>query len=372
MLASNFKLVPEHVHVIRAQAWDAARHFSILGRYPSLLALPDRWSSWIPFGTRAALHAMRTEPFDAMFSTFPISSAHCIGRNVHRKTGLPWIADFRDPMASDTYPEEPPLRQRWARIEAATVRESSAVTVTTPGAANFYRNKFTDLSPERFVVIENGFDPVSFAKAQVPVVESTPRADEPLLLLHSGILYPRERDPAPFFRALRTLRDRGVIKPGSVEVRLRASGFDQDYTVLARELGVLDMVKFAPALPYTEALSEMQRASALLLFQAKECNDQIPAKAYEYLYAGRPILGLADPLGDTGKLLERFGVPGVVSLEDEADITRMLEQVLPQIRERRYPIPPREAVMSVSRRAGAEQLAALLDSAVEKVSARNR
>ena len=110
----------------------------------------------------------------------------------------------------------------------------------------------------------------------------------------------------------------------------------------------------------------MQSASALLLFQAKECNDQIPAKAYEYLYAGRPILGLADREGDTGKLLERFGVPGVVTLEDENAIAQMLERVLPQIRAGRYPIPARDAVMIVSRRAGAQQLGQLLDLSVLK------
>jgi hypothetical protein len=44
----------------------------------------------------------------------------------------------------------------------------------------------------------------------------------------------------------------------------------------------------------------------------------------------------------------------------------MLERALPQIREGRYPIPAREAVMSVSRRAGAQQLAGLFDLSVLK------
>jgi len=36
-------------------------------------------------------------------------------------------------------------------------------------------------------------------------------------------------------------------------------------------------------------------ADALLVMQASNCNAQIPAKIYEYLRAGKPILALTDP-----------------------------------------------------------------------------
>jgi hypothetical protein len=38
--------VSDHVRVARAFALDTARHLSLRGRYPGLLALPDRWISW--------------------------------------------------------------------------------------------------------------------------------------------------------------------------------------------------------------------------------------------------------------------------------------------------------------------------------------
>jgi hypothetical protein len=153
-----------------------------------------------------------------------------------------------------------------------------------------------------------------------------------------------------------------------VRVRLRASGFEEQYRRMAVEMGLLDIVTFAPPLPYGEALREMQQASALLLFQSRVCNEQIPAKAYEYLYAGRPIIGLADPEGDTGRLLLRFGVSGIAPLEDEDSIARMLEACLPQVRRGVYAIPPRASVMAVSRRAGAQQLAGLLNQVVAEAA----
>lgn len=361
----NLRMVPSHVRIVQGQAWDCARHFSILGRYPGFLALPDRWSSWIPFGTVAGRKAIEADRVDAIFSTFPIASAHVIGRNLHRRSNLPWIADFRDPMATQSYPHDPNVRGLWTSIQDDVVREASCITVTTPGAAAFYRRMYPTLSPERVKVIENGFDPEAFPVSD----ESQPARDEKvgrLTLLHSGILYPRERDPAPFFLALKRLKAEGVIAPGELWVMLRASGFEEKYAGMVRDAGLTDIVQFGGSLPYREALLEMQSASALLLFQARLCNEQIPAKAYEYLYARRPILGLTDPQGDTGRLLQRFGVSGVVALEDEDGILQMLRSALPMIRNGTYPVAGLDQVMSVSRRAGAEQLAELLNRAAQR------
>lgn len=360
----HYRLVPDHVEVIRARAWDAARHFAIRGRYPSALARPDRWSSWIPFGTWVGNRALQARRFDAIFSTFPIASAHIIGRNLHSRSGLPWVADFRDPMATLTYPHDEGLRRLWMKIQDSVVHNASRIVTTTPGAAQFYRRMYPDVSPERFVAIENGFDPDAFQKAG----GARPPDLNSMTLLHSGVMYPRERDPRPFFRALRRLLDAGVIARDTLRVRLRASGFEEQYRAMLAEYDLSSVVSLDPATSYTDALREMQEVAGLLLFQAQNCNEQIPAKAYEYLFAGRPILGLTDPEGDTGRLLTRFGVPGVAALEDEEAIVGMLATALPKIRSGEYPLADRRAVMSVSRRAGAEQLAAMLDQVLAKAS----
>ncbi len=69
------------------------------------------------------------------------------------------------------------------------------------------------------------------------------------------------------------------------------------------DLNIEDIVHPLPPLPYREALCDCAEAHALLLFQAASCNHQIPAKAYEYLRLGKPILALTHPSGDTAALL---------------------------------------------------------------------
>ena len=199
--AENLALIPPAVEVVRAAAWDAARHLAILGRYPSFLALPDRWQSWVMFGTIAGLRVMRARRFDGIVSTFPIASAHLIGRTLARRTGTPWIADFRDPMATDTYPHEPGLRRRWNRIQDSVVRESSLVTVTAPGAAAFYRSRYPDIAGDKVEVIENGFDPDNFPTTpdSDPAATERPNTDAPLLLLPAAYSIRASAIPARSF-----------------------------------------------------------------------------------------------------------------------------------------------------------------------------
>ena len=369
-LDTNRNMIPKHVEVVRAPAWDAARHFSVAGRYPDILARPDRWASWIPFAMLAGLRELDRKPYDAVFSTFPIASAHVIGRALSRRRNLPWIADFRDPMATATYPPERTLREQWMRIQTRALEEAARITVTAPGAADFYREMYPHIDPAKLVVIPNGFDPEAFPQTRLAPASRDPSA--PTLLLHSGVMYPRERDPGPFFRALKKLRTDGKINGTTLQVRLRASGSEALFSKMIAEHDIGDIVSLAPSLPYNEALSEMASADALLLFQARVCNQQIPAKAYEYLYIGRPILALADPAGDTGQLMSRFGVQGIAALEDADEIARMLEAQLPRIRAGTYPTAPRDAVMALSREKGAEELARHLDAIAERGGVREQ
>jgi glycosyltransferase involved in cell wall biosynthesis len=363
---ANEHLVPQHVRIVRAPALDTARHLSFRGRYFDFMALPDRWQSWIPGAILHGLATMRTSPADVLFSTFPIASAHVIALALHRLSGTPWVADLRDPMDQITYPANPKVRRAYRWIEERVFREADRVLVTTPGTASLYRERYGQLADEKLVVIANGFDPEAFPsnfrgtsqsrRPQNPVTEA-----DPIVLLHSGLLYPRERDPQPFFRALARLIAEDAATLRNVRVVLRATGYDRMYSDMIREFRLSDVVYLEPALPYDQAIRETLVADALLIFQAQNCDRQIPAKAYECLYAGRPVLGITNPSGDTGALLQSMGVEGVATLEDENAIFELLTDSLPRIRSGVARVPTPESVALLSRMHRTGELANVLD-----------
>jgi len=107
----------------------------------------------------------------------------------------------------------------------------------------------------------------------------------------------------------------------------------------------------------------MVRADALLVLQASNCNDQIPAKLYEYLRAGRPLIALTDPVGDTAGVLRDAGVDAIAPLDSAERIAVQLETLLFELRNGCAKLPAADIVRSASRRNRAEALAGLLDRA---------
>lgn len=352
--------IPERVVVRRAFALDSARHLAVGGRYWGALARPDRWISWRFDAVRQGLQLIRQFRPAALWSSFPIATTHLIGAELQRRSGLPWIADFRDPMAQQGYPADPRIWRDFQRIEALALARARFSTFTTPGAAEDYRRRYPEAG-ERITILENGYDEESFG-------ELLPEETGPLLpgtpvLLHSGIIYPEERDPRQLFAALRQLVDSGRLSRDGLRVRFRAAMHDQLLRQLAREYGVDDMIELCPPIPYREALKEMQRADALLVVQAANCNAQIPAKIYEYLRAGRPILALTDPAGDTAGVVRRASLATIARLDSADDIASTIGRLLEDLHAGRAATPDPAMVASASRRGRTESLAELLERA---------
>jgi glycosyltransferase involved in cell wall biosynthesis len=318
--------VPVGTVVRRAFALDVARHLAIKGRYVDAMARPDRWVSWRFDGVRQGMQMIREFSPQVIWSTYPIATAHLIGAELQRRSGLPWIADFRDPMAQDGYPPDLKTWKSYKLIEEHALARAALSVFTTPSAADQYRHCYPTAAA-RIRLLENGFDEESFAHIDLSETDG-PLAPGAVTLLHSGVVYPSERDPTQLMAALRRLHDAGTIRPGRFRVRFRAPVADALVARLAAENGVSEYVEILPAVPYKTALSEMLRADGLLVMQASNCNAQIPAKLYEYMRAGRPLLCLCDPAGDTAHVLREAGVGAMARLDNPDEIFELLTRFL--------------------------------------------
>lgn len=353
--------VPPDTPVRRAFGLDTARQLSLDGRYAAWMARPDRWMSWRFDAVRQGMKMIREFAPQALWSTYPIATAHVIGARLQRRSRLPWIADFRDPMAQDDYPADPETRRQYREIEHRTLQYARLGIFTTPSARDEYARRYPTFA-DRLALLENGYDEDSFIGEDASVGHA-PLNPGALTLLHSGVVYASERDPTQLFVALGRLKAAGAFAAGTLRLRFRAAVHDELLRNLAYAHGVEDCLEICPPIPYRDALDEMQRADGLLVLQAENCNAQIPAKIYEYLRAGRPLLTLSHPAGDTVAALQGAGVQAHARLDDAADIARLLSAFMADLARgdtRAYLARP-DAVQAASRRGRAKMLAEHLD-----------
>lgn len=356
--------LPEPAIVHRSPALDVGRHLSVRGRYLSWMATPDRWNSWLLSGIPAGLRLIRKHRPRVLWSTFPTPTAHLIGLGLHRLTGIPWVADFRDPMVYEGWPVGARQRRAFSWIESRVIRHCHAAVLTTPSTRALYSQRYPDVDEDRLHVIPNGYDETVFGTLRGHDIGGGNRGG-PYTLVHSGLMEPADRDPSAFFTALRMLRDSGTIGPDRVRIVLRASGQDERYERQIDELGITDLVHLGPAVPYHEALEEMLRADGLLLFQGSNCNRQIPAKAYEYMRANRPIFVLADPAGDTAATMREHGIDSMAPLDSAETIAAAFPQFLDRLERGEAPLADQALVRRYSRARLTRDLATILDSLVD-------
>lgn len=359
-----FKQVPPWVTVHRPRCYDTKRDLSIRGRYPQLLAIPDRFTSWIPFAVRAGRAIARAQSVGAVFSTSPIPSAHLAAYGIVAGGHIPWIADFRDPWVETEGNEVyGPLRQRVElALERAVVRRANVVTTTTPELGTYLRDRYPVLAAEKIRAVYNGFEEDDF-------VHLTPQpTDASFSIVHAGLLDPHYRNPTAFLRAFRACLDSGVLPRDACAVFL-GGGPWADGGALAEivaTLGLSNSVRIESRVPYRTALARLCGASSLLLLQGGDDTRMlIPAKAFEYLRTGRLILTAAPPASATGQLTAGFSGTFVAAPDDSAALTSSLTALVGAWRsDERLVDRTREGLMRFSRRSAAAALAEILDTLV--------
>lgn len=353
---SMLDMIPDCCEVERTFAVDIRQHLGVLGHYPIWLAQPDRWNSWWIGAVARGLKIIKRSRPKVIWSTYPIATSHLIAAYLHKMTGVPWIADFRDPITTPVGQEGGITARSRAWVERLTIEQANACVFVTDGACELYTNRYAQTNHGPFSVIPNGYDDESFDDSLQDNVEIQEVAPPCLTLLHSGALYPQGRNPESFLSALADLINGNRLSREDIRVVFRASGSETYFSTMLARYGLEEVVMLSPPIDRSIALSEQGMADGLLLFQGGEFNAQIPAKVYEYFRIGKPIFGIVDKEGDTAKLLQSEEVCTIASIEDSDEIGRKLLEFLAKIRSRTVKSISNERLARYSRRHSAEKL----------------
>lgn len=354
--------IDNDIVVKRAFAIDVSRHLPFGGYFPKFIALPDRWSSWVLSAVVQGWWCIKKFKPKVIWSTYPIASAHLIAYILNRISGVPWVADFRDPMTEEGYPEDPTIFNVYRWIEERTIKHASYIVVTTLGAQKAYQDRYGEKYKDKIQVIQNGFDEDKFLAAEHRLAQreisenSTSKNLTPLRVVHSGSIFFNEQDrnPETLFEVLSDLKSEGKVSAQNFKLELRATGCDDLCREVLNKYSISDLVYLMPLISHEESIEDLLRADGLLLLQGSNFNDQIAAKTYEYIRAGKQIIALTDEGGNTAKLLKKLGFDLVAGLRDKAGI----EGIFAQIEERCREFQPLDK-MQISKFSRQEQTATL-------------
>lgn len=298
------------VNPINAQKKTLKQKISMLIR--GNLFIPDPRCMWISPSVRFLKKYLKEHPADIIISTGPPHSMHLIAKDVAEATGIPWIADFRDPWTKMFYFKHLGLSS-WAEkkhkaLEKSVLDSADAIVAVSP----LVQEEFREMTGTPVHLITNGYDEEDFDQ----VVEQ----DGYFNITHTG-LFAADGNPESLWAALsqKSRKDDEFSKM----LRIRLAG-KNDKAIISSIInaGLASNLRDIGYVSHQDAVREQKNASVLILPLRKEPEYRatIPGKLFEYLASGRPVLGIGQKDGAMARILESSKA-GVVSDWDEyADI----------------------------------------------------
>lgn len=319
--------------------------------------IPDARKFWIKPSVKFLKAYLKEHPVDAILSSGPPHSMHLIGRGLKRATGLPWVADFRDPWTNIDFYEQLQLT-RWAdakhkRLERSVLQEADAVATVSW----HWADDFKGLGAPGVKVITNGYDPEDFAFAAEP----NPKE---FSLAHIGSLN-QDRNPPHLWAALRRLCEEVPGLRGDLVIRFVGNTDLSVKTALEKE-GLIDKADFQPYMPHKEVLRTLKSSQVplLLLNDTPNVLGVVPGKLYEYMASERPILAIGPPEGDAARILRETGAGTVCGFADEEGMVAAVRDLYASYRAGTLK-GGGEGIERYSRRGVTGQMAQVLDGLVK-------
>lgn len=299
---------------------------------------PDKYYPWNRRGVRDGVRLVRENGIDMIWATSPPLSAADLAWRISKKTGVPFVADFRDVLSPPVGEDWPKPLRRAGRRQGEILADAAGVTTVAPYQIDALRRTHPALGDTPAKLVTNWFEA---ADAEDGAYE--PMAYDRPTILHAGKLYGGSRRLEGFCDAMAILAGRFVgaetkprflhLDPEGVNVRLQQ-------TVEQKRLAAV--VDVEPAVPEDEFRRHCRGADVLLLVVghsegAMEHSRTIPGKLYEYFAARRPILVIGPADCEAGRMVAEAHRGLAVPDDDPAAIADAMEQLLdPQVLAERF------------------------------------
>ena len=314
--------------------------------------IPDPRCFWIGPSVRFLKEYLKEHPVDIIVSTGPPHSMHLIARKVARATGIPWVADFRDPWTKMFYFKHlalsPWAERKHARLEKMVLDDASVVVAVSP----LVQDEFKAMTTTEVDLITNGFDEDDFA--------AKPQRDEYFSITHTG-LFASDGNPDILWKVLAEKCRRDSKFKKLLRIRL-AGKTDKQITESIVAAGLGENLEDLGYCNHNDAVC-LQKSSSLLILPLRkepEYRATLPGKLFEYLASERPILGIGQTDGAMARIISQTQAGFVFGWEDSASISRYIDLCWERFRNGTLKADTHD-IGSFSRRSLTHRMACLFD-----------
>lgn len=275
-------MVGERMDAYRKGESDLGAALSWAGKlFRMFMHLPDAHIGWYPYAMAEAKRLMGQWRPDLIYASAQPYTSLLLAAGLSKKTGIPWVAEFRDLWVDNPYYPFPAWRRlvdRW--MERLVVRTATSLVTVSEPLAEQLRARFG----KPVSVVLNGFDPADF-----PSLSPSSPPKKTFDIVYTGMLYAGRRDPTPLFEALQ--------KMGAEAADIRVHFFGRLLPGLKAQVeryGVGGVVRIHEPVSYQESLRLQMEAEVLLLllWNSPQERGVFTGKLFEYLGARRPILSI--------------------------------------------------------------------------------
>jgi len=262
-------------------------------------------------GGRWALPAVETarqlmvgKHYDCIISRAMPDMAHLSGLITAQMTGLPWIANWNDPIPSEKFPppyaggkgKHAPLGFWKSRFYHEVANRADWHTFPSERL----RRYITDYLPKGTYEKSSVIPHIALDKG----VQSSNKG-RGFTLMHAGSLLP-PRSPDVFLEGVKLFRERNeTLRDFSVVFIVDRP---DDVRNAAQSHGVEALVRIESSRPYMEMPAVLATADVLVIVEAQvEEGIFLPSKFVDFVRTGRPILAISPSVGTLADILKEQG-----------------------------------------------------------------
>ena len=244
--------------------------------------IPDARIAWVKPSVAYLEKYISENNIETIITTGPPHSLHLIGMQLKEKTGVKWLADFRDPWTTIHYHKSLRLsknsQKKHQQLESEVLNKADQIVVTSWNT----KKEFSKLTPKPIKVITNGFEPS----------DTKPNLDKKFTLVHIGSLL-SNRNPRILWKVLSEISEED--KDFKKDLQLKLVGIvGEEIIESIKNYNLFENCDVVGYVSHNEALQLQKNAQILLLIEmdSEETKAIIPGKLFEYLAAKRPIIAL--------------------------------------------------------------------------------